>query len=402
MDKGYAIDPIQQQVMLLASRESDRLHPLNVDEATWIAPPALRFIGLQPPSQERWHPDGSPVTDPHELALIREIGPIYAGNMSIGQTIRGMEFWFSHPLLESWHVTEVEFLDESGMVAARLGGINGKAKETFGAEGRLHWSLKTTPVDISKPLNLRLNYTIGPLERVQEHKVEPNSSGSSFSDGNTRVASVGQTAGGQAFLALAVDEATQNKHRFGVESVTKDGATIQHGSWQSGGGNARTMIITFEFGVPISEVAKFRIGTRPLRSVIWKNVAISAKNTDVIDDGATAENISIDALAEAWLAGVDAGDYARSWNESAEFFQKSITSEAWNDTLTKFRKPLGAVKSRKIRDMKEAKTLPGAPDGKYWVIQFDTTFAAKAEAVETVTFMLEKDGSRKAAGYFIR
>jgi hypothetical protein len=52
--------------------------------------------------------------------------------------------------------------------------------------------------------------------------------------------------------------------------------------------------------------------------------------------------------------------------------------------------------------MKMENTLPGAPDGKYWTIQFDTSFAAKAEAVETVTFMLEKDGSWRAAGYFIR
>ena len=107
-------------------------------------------------------------------------------------------------------------------------------------------------------------------------------------------------------------------------------------------------------------------------------------------------------MAEAWLSGIDAGDYVRSWNEAAVFFQKSITAEAWNEALTKFRKPLGAVKTRKIRNMKEAKTLPGAPDGKYWIIQFDTSFWEKAEAVERVTFMSEKDGACKAVGYFIQ
>ena len=403
MDKGYAFDPIQQQVMLCASRESDRMHPLKVDEATLIAPPALRFISLQHPSKERWHPDGSPVIDSRELALISEIGPNYAGDMSKGETIRGMEFWFSHPLLESWHVTEIEFLDESGMVVARLGGINGKAKETFGADGRLHWSIQITPVDISKPLNVRLNYTIGPLERVQEHIVEPNAMGSSFKDGNTVIASVGQTAGGRAFLALAVDESTQSRHRFGVEVITKNGTKIHHGSWMGGSGPGSPNIFTYEFGVPISEVAKFRIGTRPLKSVVWKKVAVSGKDTVSGDDGAHAEkNSKIGILVEQWLAGVDVGDYARSWNEAAEFFQKSITSEAWNDALTKFRKPLGSVKSRTTRDMKVADALPGAPDGKYWIIQFESSFVGKAKAVETVTFMLEKDGSWKAAGYFIR
>lgn len=126
----------------------------------------------------------------------------------------------------------------------------------------------------------------------------------------------------------------------------------------------------------------------------------------VLASGKSETDSSVDkkigGLAEAWLGGLDAGDYAHSWKEAAEFFQKSITAEAWGEALTNLRKPLGTVKSRKIRDMKEANALPGAPDGKYWIIQFDSSFAAKAEAVETVTFMLDKDGEWKAAGYFIR
>ena len=110
----------------------------------------------------------------------------------------------------------------------------------------------------------------------------------------------------------------------------------------------------------------------------------------------------IGALAEQWLTGIDAGDYARSWHEAAEFFQNSITVEAWTGAVTKFREPLGKLISRKFRDSQKADALPGAPDGKYVIIQFDTSFATKAEAVETVTFMLEKDGSWKAAGYLIR
>jgi hypothetical protein len=108
------------------------------------------------------------------------------------------------------------------------------------------------------------------------------------------------------------------------------------------------------------------------------------------------------ALAEQWLSRIDAGDYARSWDGTAAFFQNAITAEAWSGTLTKFRKPLGDLKTRKLRNLQEADVLPGAPDGKYVIIQFDTSFAAKAEAVEIVTFMLEEDGSWKPAGYVIR
>ena len=55
--------------------------------------------------------------------------------------------------------------------------------------------------------------------------------------------------------------------------------------------------------------------------------------------------------------------------------------------------------------MKSAETktsLPGAPDGKYVIIQFDTSFEHKKSTVETVTPMQEADGSWKVSGYFIK
>jgi hypothetical protein len=106
--------------------------------------------------------------------------------------------------------------------------------------------------------------------------------------------------------------------------------------------------------------------------------------------------------AEAWLAKIDAGEYARSWEEAAVFFRNAITESAWSGLLTKSRKPLGTVKSRKLLNAQRAKNLPGAPDGEYVIMQFETSFAAKAQAVETVTFMKEADGSWQASGYFIR
>jgi hypothetical protein len=48
------------------------------------------------------------------------------------------------------------------------------------------------------------------------------------------------------------------------------------------------------------------------------------------------------------------------------------------------------------------KSLPGAPDGEYVVIQYDTGFEHKQSAVETVTPMLDKDGKWRVSGYFIR
>ncbi|HWN92533.1 MAG TPA: DUF4019 domain-containing protein, partial [Verrucomicrobiae bacterium] len=48
------------------------------------------------------------------------------------------------------------------------------------------------------------------------------------------------------------------------------------------------------------------------------------------------------------------------------------------------------------------RTLPGAPDGEYVVIQYETAFENKASAVETITPMLDKDGSWRISGYYIK
>ena len=69
---------------------------------------------------------------------------------------------------------------------------------------------------------------------------------------------------------------------------------------------------------------------------------------------------------------------------------------------TGVRKPLGELLSRKVKSKQLVEKLPGAPDGKYVVIQYDATFQNKASAVETVTPMLDPDGQWRVSGYFIK
>jgi hypothetical protein len=60
------------------------------------------------------------------------------------------------------------------------------------------------------------------------------------------------------------------------------------------------------------------------------------------------------------------------------------------------------VQSRKLKSATYSKTLPGAPDGEYVVIKYNTSFANKASAVETISPMLDKDGTWRVSGYFIK
>jgi hypothetical protein len=79
-----------------------------------------------------------------------------------------------------------------------------------------------------------------------------------------------------------------------------------------------------------------------------------------------------------------------------------MTRYQWSQTIKGVRDPLGKMQSRKIKSRQYAEELPGAPDGKYVILQFDTVFEHKASAVETITPMLDKDGSWRVSGYYLK
>jgi hypothetical protein len=108
------------------------------------------------------------------------------------------------------------------------------------------------------------------------------------------------------------------------------------------------------------------------------------------------------AAAETWLGHVDAGDYAGSWREASTYFQGAITEKAWVESLNGVRTPLGKRLSRQFKKTQHTQSMPGAPDGDYVVMQFDTRFEHKHAAVETVTCMQEKHGEWKATGYYMK
>jgi len=107
------------------------------------------------------------------------------------------------------------------------------------------------------------------------------------------------------------------------------------------------------------------------------------------------------AAAKEWLALVDAKEYKKSWEEAAPFFKERVTENDWVKMINLARSPFGDVKSRELKSAKYTTSLPGAPDGEYVVIQFQTDFANKADSVETITPM-KADGLWKVSGYFIK
>lgn len=102
------------------------------------------------------------------------------------------------------------------------------------------------------------------------------------------------------------------------------------------------------------------------------------------------------------LALVAYGKYAESWQEAAQLFNAAVSKEQWQSATRASRELLGKVLSRKLKRATYTKTLLGAPDGEYVVIQSDSSFEHKQSAVKTVTPMLDKGGKWRVSGYFIK
>nr|WP_298896631.1 DUF4019 domain-containing protein [uncultured Altererythrobacter sp.] len=117
---------------------------------------------------------------------------------------------------------------------------------------------------------------------------------------------------------------------------------------------------------------------------------------------APAENPESLDRAENFLKFVDAGDYAGSWQATGPLFQAEASADEWVSMVEPVRKPLGAVKERNLTNVQRASTLPGAPEGEYEVLQFQTDFAGEEGlAIETIV-MLQGEQGWEVTGYFVR
>ncbi len=106
--------------------------------------------------------------------------------------------------------------------------------------------------------------------------------------------------------------------------------------------------------------------------------------------------------AQAWLELVDGKSYDQSWETAGSLLRGAMPKEQWAQTIGGVRSPLGGLVSRNLLSAQYASELPGAPDGEYFIIQYQTTFENKRSAVETTTLMREQDQSWKVTGYFIK
>jgi len=115
------------------------------------------------------------------------------------------------------------------------------------------------------------------------------------------------------------------------------------------------------------------------------------------------EQVDAEAMAavDSWVALVDEGRFEESWEKAAGYFQGVVSREDWVRMVRGVRQPLGTVQSRELKSAIYERSLPGAPDGEYYVVQYDARFDHKRSAVETVTVMKEDNGAWRVSGYYL-
>ena len=111
---------------------------------------------------------------------------------------------------------------------------------------------------------------------------------------------------------------------------------------------------------------------------------------------AAAEQAGLD-----WLQFIDRADYNDAFQHGAQTM-RSGTEPEFARAIGQTRAPLGPLVFRKLRSAKEASSLPGEPEGHYVLVQYDSGFAHKHSAVETVIAVEEPDHTWRVTGYFIK
>lgn len=96
----------------------------------------------------------------------------------------------------------------------------------------------------------------------------------------------------------------------------------------------------------------------------------------------TAVTPAPDDRAREWLVLVDDKNYPQSWNQAAKAFQGRQKADVWAKDADTLRAPLGAVASRGLKSIDLTRNNVA-------VIRYDTAFARKAAAIETVTLAFE-------------
>ena len=158
------------------------------------------------------------------------------------------------------------------------------------------------------------------------------------------------------------------------------------------------------------------IGVFAVMSIILSLIALAAASPEVAQAPepdaiiAPAQDTEVVQAARQWLALIDAGDWPGSYAATGQSFKELNTLEVWTKVASETQPQFGKVQSRAVTEVQvkgedSGRTLlseqfvPAPPAG-YQMVKFQTNFATKPDAVETLT-LVQENGQWKVVGYWI-
>jgi hypothetical protein len=117
-----------------------------------------------------------------------------------------------------------------------------------------------------------------------------------------------------------------------------------------------------------------------------------------------AANKDAVGAAQTFLAMVDQGKYAESWDFCATALKEGIKKGSWYAILDANRAKLGKLQSRKFESEQTATALVGAPDGHYVLLKYRASFENRKTVpyTEIVTVMQDEDKQWRVFRYSVR
>jgi DNA-binding CsgD family transcriptional regulator len=229
-----------------------------------------------------------------------------------------------------------------------------------------------------------------------------------------------------------VNERLRNARQKMAVSSSREAARLLHESEGAGGSDTPENLGDTKIGDAPSAAAAITQATPPsghgrrmslpmligviaVMSIFLSLIALAAASPDAGQApeptiSAPAQDTEVVQAARQWLALVDASDWAGSYAATGQSFKDLNSLEVWTKVAGETQPQFGQVQSRAVaevqvksdgtgRTLMSEEYVPAPPMG-YQMVKFQTNFAAKPDAVETLT-LVEEGGTWKVVGYII-
>jgi len=135
------------------------------------------------------------------------------------------------------------------------------------------------------------------------------------------------------------------------------------------------------------------------RVCLW--LLLSLTCTAALAAHETGRDAAVCDLAGQFVCRLDAGDYSGAWMALDAHARLLKTAQDWQRYQAAIRSAYGPLQQRRFRSLDHRGTYSQHPDGDYVVVCFDSRFADKQAAIETVVLRQEPAGAVSIIAYYI-